>query len=171
MRALLRTVRGMLGLGTVGAVAGGSLLAVLAIIIQLIDGPISLSFVGYTFMAGAGLGLATGTVFGAGLATIWRGRRLEELSLLRAATMAGILGALLPPILRIIGGDAVPLVASEAPAIVICGLFGAFLGGGLVAVGKAGRLQELGPGHEVGSGLPGSETNGGQVSRGEGAVP
>jgi type IV secretory pathway VirB3-like protein len=143
MRTLLRVIRGLLGIGAVGAIAGGGLVAVLAAVVQLIDGSFSLQFIGYGFLAGAGLGLATTTVFGAVLAATSRGRRLEELSFWRATAVSGVLGASLPRILGALGGDAVPPFAAEAPAIVICGLFGAFLGGGLVALGKEARLREL----------------------------
>lgn len=143
MRALLRVVRGLLGIGAVGAVAGGGLLAVLTVIVQSIDGTISLPFIGYASLAGAGLGLATTTAFGVALAATSRGRRLEELSFWRATTVAGVLGASLPLALSALGGNSVPPFATEAPAIVICGLFGTFLGGGLLALGKEARLREL----------------------------
>ena len=141
MRTLLKVIRGLLGIGAVGAAVGGGSVAVLAGIVQLIDGTISLPFVGYAFLAGAGLGLATTTVFGVVLAVTSRGRRLEELSFWRATSVSGVLGALLPLALGAL--DVLPPFVAEAPAIVICGLFGAFLGGGLVAVGKEARHREL----------------------------
>ena len=134
----------MLGIGAVGAVAGGGLLAGLAAIVQLIDWTtISPAFIGYAFLAGAGLGLAITTAFGVVLAATSRGRRLEELSFWRATTVSAVLGASLPLALVAVGGDAVPPLAAGAPAIVMCGLFGAFLGGGLVALGKEARSREL----------------------------
>ena len=57
--------------------------------------------------------------------------------------MSPVLGAALLLALVAVGGDAVSPVITEAPAIVICGLFGALIGGGLVAVGKEARLREL----------------------------
>jgi len=143
MRTLLKIIQGLLGMGAVGAVVGGGLVAVLAGIVQLVDGAFIPQYLGYAFLAVAGLGLATTTAFGLVLAAGSRGRRLEELSFWRAASVSGVLGALLPVALGALGGDAVPPFVAEAPAIVICGLFGAFLGGGLVAVGKEARLREL----------------------------
>ncbi|MEQ9397671.1 MAG: hypothetical protein RJQ04_00745 [Longimicrobiales bacterium] len=141
MRTLLKVIRGLVGIGAVGAVVGGGSLAVLAGIVQLIDGAISLPFLGYAFLAGAGLGLATTTVGGAVLAATSRGRRLEDLSFWRATSASAVVGALLPLVLSVVG--AFPPSAAEAPAMLMCGLFGAFLGGGLVAVGKEARLREL----------------------------
>jgi type IV secretory pathway VirB3-like protein len=143
VRTLLRVVRGLLGIGAVGAIGGGGLVAVLAAAVQLTDGAISLPFIGYAFLAGAALGLTTTTAYGLVLAATARGRRLEELSFWRATTVSGILGALLPAALGAIAGNALPSFVAEAPAIVICGLFGAFFGGGFVALGKEARLREL----------------------------
>ena len=142
MRTRLRVMRGFLGIGAVGALGGGAFVAILAAVVQLIDGAFSAPFIGYAFLAGAGLGLATTTIFGVVLAATSRGRRIEELSFWRTTTVAGVLGASLPVALRAFI-DAVPPFAAEAPAIVICGLFGAFLGGGMVALGKEASLREL----------------------------
>ena len=120
MRTLLRVIRGLLGIGAVGAIVGGGLVAVLAAAVQLIDGTISPQFIGYAFLAGAGLGLATTTIFGVVLAATSRGRRLEELSFWRATTVSGVLGASLPLALAALGGDAVPPLVGEAPATAIC---------------------------------------------------
>lgn len=144
MRALLKVIRGLIGIGAVGAVVGGGLVAVLAGIVELIDGgTIDFGFVGRGFLAGAGIGLVLTTGFGVILALTSRGRRLEELSFWRATIVSGMLGASLPLIAVAVGGDAIPALAAGAPAIAICGLFGAFLGGGLVALGKEARLREL----------------------------
>lgn len=141
MRTLLEVMRGLVGIAALGAVCGGGFLAVLASIALLIDGSVSLPFIGYAFLAGAGLGLATTTVFGVVLAAASRGRRLEDLSFWRAMSASAIVGALVPLVLGVLG--ALPPSAAEAPAMLMCGLFGAFLGGGLVAVGKEARLREL----------------------------
>lgn len=140
---MLRVIRGLLGIGAVGAVAGGALVATLAAVVQLIDGAIIPQLIGYAFLAGAGLGLATTSLSGVVLAATSRGRRLEELSFWRATTVSGVLGAAFPMALGALGGDAVPPFVAEAPAIVICALFGSLLGGGLVALGKEARLREL----------------------------
>jgi hypothetical protein len=144
MRTLLKVLRGLLGIGAVGAVAGGGFLAVLAALVSLLDwDPTSLGFIGYAFLAGAGLGLAVTTAFGVALAATSRGRRVEELSFWRATIVSAVLGASLPLVLVAVAGDAVSPALAEAPGIVICGLFGAFLGGGLVALGKQARLREI----------------------------
>lgn len=108
MRTLLKMIRGLLGVGAVGAVVGGGLVAILAGIVQLIDGAIIPQYIGCAFLAGSGLGLATTTVFGVVLAATSRGRRLEELSFWWATSVSGVLGALLPLALGALGGDAVP---------------------------------------------------------------
>lgn len=143
MRTLSRVVRGLLGIGAIGAMAGGALGGILAAMVQVVDGTVVLPVIGYAFLAGAGLGLATTTVLGAALAVGSRGRNLEELSFWRVTAVSGVLAASLPLLLGIVGGAAVPPFASEAPAIAITGLLGAFLGGGLVALGKQSRLREL----------------------------
>jgi hypothetical protein len=94
-------------------------------------------------MAGAGLGFVTTTAFGLLLAATARGRRIEDVSFWRATTMSGVLGALVPLALAALGGGAVPSRLLGAPAVLICALFAAALGGGLVAIGKEARLREL----------------------------
>ena len=144
MKALLRVIRGLVGLGAAGAVAGGSLVAALAALVELFaDGTITVSFVGYGFLAGAGLGLVIATAFGGVLAITSRGRRLEDLSYWRAITASGLVGASLPPLLVFLGRGGISPVLGEAPAIVLSGLFGALLGGGLVTIGKEARLKEI----------------------------
>jgi hypothetical protein len=144
MRTPLKVLRGLLGLGAAGAVAGGGVLAALATILELLDwGATSLGFIGYAFLAGAGIGLAVTTAFGVVLALTARGRRVEDLSFWRATTVSAVLGAFLPVAIGAVGGDAVSPLLVQAPAIVIGGLFGAFLGGGLVGLGKRARLREI----------------------------
>lgn len=144
MRTPLKVIRGLLGIGAVGAVAGGGLVAVLAAMVELItDGTITPQVTGYLSVVGAGLGLAITTAFGVVLAVTSGGRRVEELSFWRATIVSAVVGASLPLALVAIGGDALPSFASGAPAMGICGLFGAFLGGGLVGLGKHSRLREL----------------------------
>jgi hypothetical protein len=143
MRRPLEIIRGLLGLGTLGALAGGGLLAALATVVQLIaDGAIVPQVVGTVFLAGAGLGFAVTTAYGALLATTSKARRAEDLSFWHAAAVSGIFGALVPPALVLVGADSALLAG--APAIVISGLLGASLGGGLVAVGKGSRDRRVG---------------------------
>ena len=144
MRTLIRVIRGLLGIGAIGAVAGGGLVALLAATVELIaDGTITLQFIGDAFLVGGGLGLAVTTVFGSFLALTSRGRRLEEFSFWRATIVSAVLGASLPLALVAVRGYSLSPGLAEAPAIVICGLFGAFFGGGLVALGRDARLREI----------------------------
>ncbi len=155
MKPALKILRGLLGLGAAGAVAGGGFLAVLATVLELLDwGPTSAGFIGYAFLAGAGIGFAVTTAFGVVLALTSRGRRIEELSFWRATTVSAVLGASLPLAIGVVGGDAVSPLLMQAPAIAVGGLFGACLGGGLVGVGKGARLRELAGERAAGTAMP-----------------
>ncbi|MGE0161258.1 MAG: hypothetical protein AB7T31_17820 [Gemmatimonadales bacterium] len=139
-----RVVRGLLGLGTIGALTGGVFVAALATVVELIGGgAVVPGVIGTFFLAGAGLGFAVTTAFGAVLAVTSRGRAMEDVSFWRATIASAVVGALLPLVIVLIGGDAVSARLAEAPAILISGLFGAFLGGGLVGLAKRGRQGEI----------------------------
>jgi hypothetical protein len=138
---------GLLRLGTLGALAGGGLLAALATLVQLIaDRTLTPEVIGTVFVAGAGVGFAVTTAFGALLATTSRARRVEDLSVWHAAAVSAIAGALVPPALVLVGGD--PTLLGGPPAIAISGLLGALLGGGLVAMGKGSPDREIGEANE-----------------------
>jgi hypothetical protein len=135
MRDPLEIIRGLLRLGTLGALAGGGFLAVLAAAVQLIgDGSLVPAVIGTVFLAGAGLGFAVTTAYGALLAATSKARRAEDLSFWHAAAVSGLFGAALPPVLVLLGAD--PVLLGGLPAVAIGGLMGASLGGGLVAMGK-----------------------------------
>jgi hypothetical protein len=143
VRNPLEIIRGLLRLGTLGALAGGGLLAGLAAVVQLIaDRTITGEVIGTVFLAGAGLGFTVTTAYGALLATTSRARRAEDLSFWHAAAVSGILGALLPPALVVVGADSA-LLGGAAP-IAISGLLGALLGGGLVAVARGSGERRIG---------------------------
>ena len=144
MRSWLRVLRGLSGLGAIGAVLGGGFVAILTAVADLMSwGTLTSSSLIAGTLAGAVFGLSVTTGFGILLAATSKGRGLEELSLWRASAMSAVVGASLPVLLvSVISGAVVPL-ASMSPAIVIGGLFGALLGGGLVAVGKEARGKEL----------------------------
>jgi hypothetical protein len=142
VRNPLEIIRGLLRLGTLGALAGGGLLAGLAAVVELIaDRTITREVIGTVFLAGAGLGFAVTTAYGALLAMTSRARRAEDLSFWHAAAVSGILGALLPPALVVVGADSALLGGA---AIAISGLLGALLGGGLVAVAKGSGDRRIG---------------------------
>lgn len=145
-----RRVRGLAGLGLIGGAVWGLAAAGLTAISARAEwgtAPTLNVMVGAGF--GAFLGASSTVGFGILLALTARGRRLDELSVVRSMLMCGAIAALVPVLLMTAVRGEVPAIDVLAQEIGIFGSFGALVGGSLVAVAR--RSDLLSPDTEAGS--------------------
>ena len=132
MKTFLRRVRGALGVSLTWGALFGAVFAGVALLIGVLD-PDSID-PGETPLwiasIGAVLGFVSGTVFSALLALVERGKKVHELSVVRAA-ICGALATAVFPFLTTANNDMV---------IVLCPI-GALVAGGSIAIVKRAELR------------------------------
>lgn len=138
MNRILGRLRSILGTsllgGAVGALFGGSLLGVGALVAP---GEVTIVLFALGVGLAGGVGAFVGGAFGTMLALAPR-RDLDELSLTSSAAMGGLAGAVFPVVAAVFtGGWLVPLVPAQIGLLSgVFGVLGAGLATGLVAVAK-----------------------------------
>lgn len=143
-------LRGLLGLGMAGGVAGAILGVVWWVGASLVGaGSIAFGSLPWTIALWTGFGSFAALGVGVGLATIGSRRTLEELSPVGAAALGAAVGSLAPflVVFAATGGFWVPSLGLIAGA---SGVLGGVLGSGLVVTAQRAAAREL----EEGEGSP-----------------
>ena len=132
MKTFLRRLRGALGVSVTWGTLFAAVFAALALIVGVLD-PDSID-PGETLFRisgiGAVLGFVSGVVFSALLALVERGKKVHELSVVRAAICGTVATAVFPLL----------TTANNDMAIVLCPI-GALVAGGSIAIVKRAELR------------------------------
>lgn len=153
MRRILRKLRGALGTAVTWAfawaVAGTALTGVLFLFESELGFSVFFEVAPWLALVAGGWGFVGGAVFSVALGTVFRRRRLEELSVGRMAFWGGLAGALLPlTVMSLIAAESAGAVGSGMVAwttAVFAGL-GATTAGGTVRMAQGAAKEVGGPG-------------------------
>lgn len=136
MRTWLRRLRGLFGMGTIGALAG-AIFGIGMAILERIGPAGSFTFsMGFFATLYGVIGGATGVGFGLLLAGTSGRRRLEEVSRKRVGAVGAAAGLSVPLLVGITISGAFPPAATAAVVASVGGVVGAAVGVGLLAVAK-----------------------------------
>lgn len=159
-------LRGIVGLGIVGAVAGFVVGAIWGVASSMIRSGVFVDPDYFRFLSGMALGNAIGFMkigafttagFGVLLAAVDSRRSLDELPLWRMALFGGLAGASFPPI-YVISQMGLSVYLSTAvsfvPVMGVLGVVGAAAGSSMVAMAKRANRGELDSSQESSGVLP-----------------
>lgn len=143
MKGWLRRLRGLLGLGALGGIAG-ALIGVGWVMVEILLGGSS------TFRPSVGtmsavwgvVGASTGVGFGILLTATSGRRRLEDVTYGRAALLGGIAGAVCPIIVGSVVAGSLPPLGIGLWLAGVGGCVGAGVGAGLVGVAKRAQRRD-----------------------------
>jgi hypothetical protein len=149
MLRFLRKVRGLVGLAVTGGVLGALFGTAMAFVFTAVMGFSGLSpgiVLGFA-MNWAGFGAISAAGVGLALATLESGKRVEQLSPLRAAMAGAVVGLLIPSAFTAAVAGGVTLSAGLLLVTISTVMLGSAVGAGLVVVARRASLSVAEPSH------------------------